>query len=516
MKKKKGRGVIREMIAKYKWNLLFQTGVFAVLMALVLTWEPVVLKVVFGVIEIRQADRLLLCGGGVGIALLLLFLIGYLNNTYVDMDRWRIIYRECEEALRRLPELSFDEVNRRFSEGGIFERIYGLGQAKMGMFFHSACIGIYVLVGALLLGNVRTAGIGFAVAVAGMLVLQLLLLKVRSILAVRYEKVYRKAEEEGNTGGSHMIQDLPFILMNHLEEQEIHDFHMIRKAAFDILRKQKLWEAFFQGLETCLVVSMKALLAVWIFPLALGSGLLTAVFATVDKLKMLVSAVAENVIETKRVAVAVHRYAELEACTPDVPQDTKEAEELISLSDAGLQIDGRIIFANRELQIRKGDKVAIVGPNGCGKSSVLKVMAGLYHLTEGELRRKQDCRIAYVPAKACLFAGTGEENIKMSGQDSRKKTEETPDFWFCYDFLEKQVDQMSGGQQQRINIARGLYRDADLVLADEPTSHLDQEASRQVMETFLKCTDTCVVITHDGSLLDLFTKVIALKERETE
>lgn len=516
MKKKKSSSVIKEMIKRYKWNLLFQILVFAVLMVIMLTWEPVVLKEVFRVIELQETNRLLLCGGMVGAGLIVLFFIGYLNNTYVDMERWRIIYKECEQALRTLPRLSYDEINRHFSEGGIFERIYSLGQARMGVFCNVACIGIYLLTGLFLLANTWSAGLFFVATAIGMLLLELLLLKARSSLLVRYEKKYRNAEENSNTSGSHVIRDLPFILMNHLEEQEIKDFCEVRNEVFGVLCKQKLWEAFFQGMDMCLTVGMKTLLAVWMFPLMLGSGLITAIFATVDKLKMMIGAVAENVVGTKKMLVAVQRFEELEVCVPQSVPDTASPEEMISLSKAGICLENKVIFEKKELKICAGEKVAIIGHNGCGKSSVLKTMLGLYHLTEGELCRKQDCRVAYIPANARLFEGTGEENIKMSGKKNQEMPEKTSDFWFCDGFMEQPIDKMSGGQKQRINIARGLYRDADLVFADEPTSNLDPEASREVMKYLLDHTNTCVVITHDRRLLDLFMRVIELDKSVAE
>lgn len=502
-----GNKVIREMMGKYKWRLLGQTGIFAVLMIVMLTWEPIVLKEVFHVIELREAERLLMCGGLVGVGLIVQFVIGYFNNTYVDMDRWRMIYHECETALRKIPQLSYDEVNRRFSEGGIFERVFSFGQARMGVFANASGIGIYLLTGICLLANTWSVGIFFVVAMMVMFLLEMLLLKARSSLVVRYEKMYRKAEESSNTDANHIIQDLPFILMNHLEEQEIHDFLTIREKAFGILCRQKLWEAFFQGMDTCLTVCMKALLAVWMFPLMLGSGLITAVFATVDKMKMIVSAVTESVVGIQKMAVAVDRYEELAGCEPDPAADTDEPEILVSLSEAGIRLKDKVIFEHKNLQVKQGEKVAIVGTNGCGKSSVLKTVAGLYHLTEGSLCRKRGCKIAYIPAVDRLFDGTGEANITMSAAKKKAK----PDFWFCNDFMEKSINKMSGGQRQRINIARGLYADADLLLADEPTSHLDKEASRQVMQSIVDHAQTCVVITHDRSLLDLFSRVIELE-----
>ena len=139
-------------------------------------------------------------------------------------------------------------------------------------------------------------------------------------------------------------------------------------------------------------------------------------------------------------SVAVQRFEELEVCVPQSVPDTASPEEMISLLKAGIRLENKVIFEQKDLKIRAGEKVAIIGHNGCGKSSVLKTMLGLYHLTEGELCRKQGCRVAYIPANARLFEGTGEENIKMSGKKNREMQEKTPDFWFCNGFMEQPID----------------------------------------------------------------------------
>lgn len=514
MEKRRSKSMVGEMIKKYKWNLLLQTVVFGILMAVLLVWEPIFLKKVFEIIEQRKAESLVICGGAAGIALVALFCMGYLNNTYLDMERWKIIYQECEEALRALPTLCYDKINYHFSEGGIFERIFTLGQAKVSIVFNMAAIGIYVTAGAFLIGSISKTCLFFLIMIVGMLAAQMLLLWIRSILSVKYERKYRLSEEKSNMGGKHIMNDLPFIMMNGLEQEEIERFAVIRSSVFGILEKQKLWEAFFQAIDTCLTVFVKVSLAFWIFPMAMGSGFVTAAFAVIDKLKMVLNAVAEYFVGMKKMKVAVERYEEMQIYIQEPRLEPIDREALITVSNAALKVEDKVIFENRSMEIKAGEKVAVIGPNGCGKSSVLKVLAGEYHLTEGTVREQRDCRIAYIPAKANLFAGTCRENIMMARRTQQDSAQEISDFWFCRDFLEQQIDRISGGQQQRVNIARGLYGGVELVLADEPTSHLDQETACEVMKYLVEHTNTCVVITHDKSLLTLFDRVIEWERNE--
>jgi ABC-type multidrug transport system fused ATPase/permease subunit len=157
------------------------------------------------------------------------------------------------------------------------------------------------------------------------------------------------------------------------------------------------------------------------------------------------------------------------------------------------------------ISVARGQFAALVGPSGGGKSTLIKILMGLYALTDGALiidgkplstYPLEELRhlIAYVPQDAYLFDGTIEENIRYGRMDaSRDEVIEAAKAAYAHEFIMAQPEgyqtlvgergvRLSGGQRQRIAIARALLKDAPILLLDEATSALDSESEAVVQE----------------------------------
>jgi putative ABC transport system ATP-binding protein len=169
------------------------------------------------------------------------------------------------------------------------------------------------------------------------------------------------------------------------------------------------------------------------------------------------------------------------------------------------------------VEVRSGEVLAIVGPSGSGKSSLLRLLNRLDEPTSGtvflqnvdyrqipprELRRK----VGMVTQHAFLFPGTVYENVRFGprqrGEEfSRAQAEELLTRVGLGGYAERDVTNLSGGEAQRVSLARALANSPLVLLLDEPTSALDEEAKAEVeslirdiiRETHL----TCIVVTHD-------------------
>lgn len=192
---------------------------------------------------------------------------------------------------------------------------------------------------------------------------------------------------------------------------------------------------------------------------------------------------------------------------------------------------------NLSFEIEKGEFVVILGPSGSGKSTLLHILGGLDNPTEGEVLvdgvniagysddelakyRRSDVGFVF-QAFNLLPSLTAIENIEMplliDGQTMDQ--EYIDEVMECLEIKELQKrlpSQMSGGQQQRIAIARALSNKPKMVLADEPTGNLDSEISDKVLkllkETCKKYGQTLIMITHNEEIAKQADRVIRIKD----
>ncbi|PHR85225.1 MAG: nitrate ABC transporter ATP-binding protein [Colwellia sp.] len=185
---------------------------------------------------------------------------------------------------------------------------------------------------------------------------------------------------------------------------------------------------------------------------------------------------------------------------------TKQINSLISLQNVVLTLADQSIFSHLSLTFNIGEKVALLGDSGVGKSSLLKLIAGIHQPTQGELTNKA-LRIGYVFQEPRLLPWlTVEQNItevmKANGiikmQREIKLTElltqvELTQYRHYY------PHQLSGGMAQRVSLARAFAIEPDLLLLDEPFSALDKNLTQQLsqlLSRFLKPETTMIYVSH--------------------
>lgn len=184
------------------------------------------------------------------------------------------------------------------------------------------------------------------------------------------------------------------------------------------------------------------------------------------------------------------------------------------------------VLSQIQLDINKGEHVAIVGPSGSGKSSLLQLMLGLYQSDKGEVLLHQqhiskiinEDKYSYINAllqSQQLFDGTVRENL-FSEQADDVLRELLDRLGLAHIDLERVItlsgQTLSGGEIQRLALARLLLKPSSLWILDEPTTALDVHHTNVVMDLVHKHAETLVVATHDLRLLPHFDKVIVMQE----
>ena len=198
---------------------------------------------------------------------------------------------------------------------------------------------------------------------------------------------------------------------------------------------------------------------------------------------------------------------------------------------------GRLeVLKGIDCDIPAGEFVAVVGPSGSGKSTLMNILGLLDQPDEGEYTlgsetvsgldstaraRIRNRKIGFVFQQFHLLPRTtAVENVELPlvYSDAAQPQKQAVNA-LCRVGLEHRLDhypdQLSGGQQQRVAIARALVTDPELILADEPTGNLDQEATDEIMELFRELHRggrTIVLITHDMQLARLCTSVLRIEQ----
>lgn len=194
---------------------------------------------------------------------------------------------------------------------------------------------------------------------------------------------------------------------------------------------------------------------------------------------------------------------------------------LISLQDVSLGFGGPRLFDEINLQIEQGEWVGLLGRNGMGKSTLLKLVHGDFFPQSGVVSRQQNLRVAYLPQEVPAEVVGKVIDIVASGLDSPIPAADEP-HWQGQLQIEQVISRMqldadaefetlSAGMKRRVMLARGLVKTPDLLLLDEPTNHLDI-ASIDWLEGFLKrWGGTLLFVTHDRVFLQkLTTRIVEL------
>lgn len=174
----------------------------------------------------------------------------------------------------------------------------------------------------------------------------------------------------------------------------------------------------------------------------------------------------------------------------------------------------RILFRDITLGLNEGDKVGIIGINGTGKSTLLKIIAGLEYPDSGNVVMNRNTTVAYLPQKPEFPKGMTilqyvmEQSFEKEGEAKSILTRlGLPDY-------EMQTDILSGGQKKRAALARILIHSADILVLDEPTNHIDNEMAKWLEDYLCKYRGILVMVTHDRYFLDRVTnKIIEIDDQ---
>lgn len=342
------------------------------------------------------------------------------------------------------------------------------------------------------------------------------------------------------------LQNMRIVKAYTAEAQEAKRLDLVDRGMFRQQLRLVRLQAFTTPMMESVAVIAASILTVWFAGRVLGGELSLAKFLT---LGAMLSMMFDPLRKLSDVYVRVMRStagAERIFQVIDAPIETDFSHghepvgplrEAIVFENVRFVYPGADVPALREVSLRigQGETVALVGPNGCGKTTLVSLLPRFFDPGEGVIRydgldlRRADLRalrrqISLVSQEAVVFGGTPLQNITYGDESpQRERAVEAARRAHADGFIEKLVGgfdsvlgergtTLSGGQRQRLAIARAIYRDAPILIFDEATSQIDTESERSIqaaLKEFAKGR-TVIIIAHRLSTIQFASRIIVM------
>lgn len=204
---------------------------------------------------------------------------------------------------------------------------------------------------------------------------------------------------------------------------------------------------------------------------------------------------------------------------------------MIILKDVCKQFGEHIIFKNLNMEIEDGEFIALIGASGSGKTTLLNMIGAIEPVTSGEIivdgrniQKRSNQREYYHDKVGFLFQNfalvenkTVAENMNIVKKNTRSNISihQALEYVGMSEKLNQKVYTLSGGEQQRIALARLMVKKCDIVLADEPTGSLDRKNAKVVLDLLKKINEmgkTIVIVTHDLDIAKKCNKIAEISD----
>jgi len=203
-----------------------------------------------------------------------------------------------------------------------------------------------------------------------------------------------------------------------------------------------------------------------------------------------------------------------------IPVPERLGDEVVVAKDVAKGFGDRLLFENLSFSLPRGGIVGVIGPNGAGKTTLFRMITGQEEPDTGTLTVGSTVQIAYVdqnresldPGKTVYQEISGGHDQLQFGRRSVNARAYAAGFNFRGSDQQKRVDTLSGGERNRLHLARLLKSGGNLLLLDEPTNDLDVDTLRALEEALLGFAGCAVVISHDRWFLDrIATHILAFE-----
>jgi len=342
------------------------------------------------------------------------------------------------------------------------------------------------------------------------------------------------------------LQSLRVVKTYTAEEHERLRLDAVDRKMFDQQLHLARLDAFLSPMMETLAVLTGGLLTVWLASLVLDHSLSTAKFAALGvtlsmmfdplrKLSDVYVRIQRSTAGAERIFQVLDHAVESDLAPGD--RNLAALEKSLDFVNVSFTYPGAAAPALMDisLSIRRGETIAVVGPNGCGKTTLVSLLPRLFDPGTGEVRydgldvrratlnslRRQ---IGFVGQDAVIFEGTPVENIAYGASPvDRSRAEDAARRAYANEFIRnipggyeavlgERGSTLSGGQRQRLAIARAIYRDAPILIFDEATSQIDTESEQKIQTALREFAKgrTTIIIAHRLSTIQFADRIVVM------
>lgn len=197
--------------------------------------------------------------------------------------------------------------------------------------------------------------------------------------------------------------------------------------------------------------------------------------------------------------------------------DSRSGKDVVIINNLNKNFESKNIFENANLQIHYGEKIALIGKNGTGKSTLLKIIMNEDCEYTGEIKIGQSVNIGYIPQEI-KFEDDNQTILNFFEQfDNRNETEirtSLAKYMFRGNDVFKKVSSLSGGEKVRLILAKLLKQNINFLILDEPTNHIDIETKELLEEAIKEYSGTVLFVSHDRYFINnLAERIVEVKEK---
>lgn len=195
--------------------------------------------------------------------------------------------------------------------------------------------------------------------------------------------------------------------------------------------------------------------------------------------------------------------------------------DVLDINGLGMKFGENRLFQNVDMFIKKGEKIFLLGPNGCGKTTLLKILLGIYEQTEGSVKIGTDIHVGYydqiqenLSMEKSIFDEISDEYPTMTGTEIRNSLAV---FGFRGEDVFKEISTLSGGERARVELCKLILKKVNFLIMDEPTNHLDIEARESLEKALSEYGGTMLMVSHDRYFINkLADRIVYLKNDGAE